>query len=103
VKTFLGIASGPGIGTATANRFAKEGFRVVLASRDAAKLDARAEHLKAKGYAVEIKAVDAGDLARDCRRHPRSGSAIWRHRVSTQLQCTLPPSKVSRPIPSCKI
>jgi short-subunit dehydrogenase len=63
VKTFLSIASGPGIGTATANRFAKEGFRVVLASRDPAKLDARAEHLKAKGYAVEIKAVDAGDLA----------------------------------------
>jgi NAD(P)-dependent dehydrogenase (short-subunit alcohol dehydrogenase family) len=30
MKTFLGIGSGPGIGLATAERFAREGFRIVL-------------------------------------------------------------------------
>lgn len=33
MKTYLLIGAGPGIGLATAKRFAKEGFRVVLASR----------------------------------------------------------------------
>jgi NAD(P)-dependent dehydrogenase (short-subunit alcohol dehydrogenase family) len=32
-KTFLSIASGPGIGLATARRFGREGYRVVLAAR----------------------------------------------------------------------
>jgi NAD(P)-dependent dehydrogenase (short-subunit alcohol dehydrogenase family) len=34
-KTFLSIASGPGIGLATARRFGREGYRVVLAARNA--------------------------------------------------------------------
>lgn len=63
MKTFLSIGSGAGIGTATADRFAREGFRLVLTSRSPANLAARAKHLKAKGYAVEVKAADAGDLA----------------------------------------
>jgi short-subunit dehydrogenase len=63
MKTFLSIGSGPGIGIATAERFAREGFRIVLTSRDTAKLSDRARRLKAGGYAVEVKAVDAGDLA----------------------------------------
>jgi short-subunit dehydrogenase len=63
MKTFLSIGSGPGIGIATAERFAREGFRIVLTSRDVAGLSERARHLEAKGYVVEVKAVDAGDLA----------------------------------------
>jgi short-subunit dehydrogenase len=63
MKTFLSIGSGPGIGIATAERFAREGFRIVLTSRDAARLSDHAHRLKAKGYTVEVKAVDAGDLA----------------------------------------
>lgn len=62
MKTFLSIGSGPGIGIATAERFAQEGFRVVLTSRDPAKLAERAKQLEAKGYAVEVRAVDAGNL-----------------------------------------
>ena len=35
MKTFLSIGAGPGMGFATADRFAKEGFQVVLAARSA--------------------------------------------------------------------
>lgn len=63
MKTFLSIGSGPGIGIATAERFAREGFRVVLTSRNQQGLQSRAEALRAKGYTVESDTVDAGDLA----------------------------------------
>lgn len=63
MKTFLSIGSGPGIGAATAERFAREGFRVILTSRDTAKLAERIEGFVAKGYQVEARMVDAGDLA----------------------------------------
>ena len=33
MSTFLSIGSGPGMGFATAERFAKEGFQVVLLTR----------------------------------------------------------------------
>ena len=62
MKTFLSIGSGPGIGTATAERFAQEGFRIVLTSRDQVKLHQRAQQLEGKGFAVETKTIDAGDL-----------------------------------------
>ncbi|MEG3159400.1 SDR family NAD(P)-dependent oxidoreductase [Sphingomonas sp. LB2R24] len=62
MKTFLSIGSGPGIGTATAECFGREGYRLVLTSRDVAKLDHRAAELSEKGYRVETRAVDAGDL-----------------------------------------
>ena len=63
MKTFLSIGSGPGIGAATAERFAREGYRIVLSSRSTEKLAERAGQLAAKGYQVETRAVDAGDLA----------------------------------------
>lgn len=62
MKTFLSIGSGPGMGQATAERFAKEGFRVILTSRDVTNLAARSADLRAQGYAVESKPVDAGKL-----------------------------------------
>lgn len=34
MKTFLSIGSGPGIGLDTAIRFAREGYRVILTSRN---------------------------------------------------------------------
>lgn len=61
MKTFLSIGAGPGMGLATAERFAREGFRVVLSSRDAAKAEELAAALRAKGHAAEARAVDAGD------------------------------------------
>lgn len=61
MKTYLIIGAGPGMGLATAERFAREGYRVVLGSRSLANAQALAEQLKAKGYNAEAKKVDAGD------------------------------------------
>src|SRR5262249_16702733 len=61
MKTFLGIGVGPGMGFATAERFAKEGFQVVLAARSAAKTQELAERLVKKGYKANARKVDASD------------------------------------------
>jgi len=61
MKTFLSIGSGPGMGLATAERFAKEGFVVVLSARNEAKTQELANQLKAKGHSVEPRTVDAGN------------------------------------------
>lgn len=61
MKTFLSIGSGPGMGFATAERFAKEGFRVVLSARDQVKAEDLARQLKAKGYEAEARSVDSGN------------------------------------------
>jgi short-subunit dehydrogenase len=61
MKTFLSIGAGPGMGFATAERFAKEGFEIVLAARNAAKTQLLADQLKAKGYKAEVRTVDASD------------------------------------------
>ena len=61
MKTFLSIGSGPGMSLATAERFAKEGFQVILSARDASKTQKLADDLKTKGHKVEARTVDAGD------------------------------------------
>jgi NAD(P)-dependent dehydrogenase (short-subunit alcohol dehydrogenase family) len=61
MSTFLSIGSGPGMGLATAERFAREGFQVVLSARSEGKVRDLAEQLKAKGHKVDIRTVDAGD------------------------------------------
>ena len=61
MKTFLSIGAGPGMGLATAERFAREGFRIVLSARNAGKTDALAGDLRAKGHTVETRTVEAGD------------------------------------------
>jgi len=61
MKTFLSIGTGPGMGLATAERFAKEGFRVVLSARNGAKTAHLADQLTAKAYKVDVRTVDAGD------------------------------------------
>lgn len=63
MKTFLSIGSGPGIGFATAERFAKEGFHVVLSARTAEKTQSLVAQLTAKGYSAEAKTVDAANPA----------------------------------------
>ena len=65
-KTFLSIASGPGIGLATARRFGCEGYRVVLAARNVERLQAAASKLRAEGIeatTVQVDAVDARSVA----------------------------------------
>lgn len=61
MKTFLSIGSGPGMGLATAERFAKEGFQVILSARNTAKLDELAAQLKAMGYNVDVRNVDTSE------------------------------------------
>jgi NAD(P)-dependent dehydrogenase (short-subunit alcohol dehydrogenase family) len=63
MKTFLSIGAGPGIGMATAERFAREGYQVVLAARTVEKVQELAQQLAAKGYSVSAAGVDAADPA----------------------------------------
>lgn len=60
-RTFLSIASGPGIGLATARRFGRQGYRVVLAARNVARLQADAATLRAEGIEATVVQVDASD------------------------------------------
>lgn len=62
MKTFLSIGSGPGIGIATAERFAKEDYRIVLTSRNLDNLSEQTVRLREAGYTVETAKADAGDL-----------------------------------------
>lgn len=61
MKTFLSIGSGPGIGFATAERFAREGFHVVLSARNLEGTRQLSDRLIAQGYSAEARAVDAGN------------------------------------------
>jgi NAD(P)-dependent dehydrogenase (short-subunit alcohol dehydrogenase family) len=59
VKTFLSIGSGPGMGYATAARFAREGFQIVLSARNPTNTRELADRLKAKGYRAEVRTVNS--------------------------------------------
>lgn len=61
MRTFLSIGAGPGMGFATAERFAREGFRMVLAARSLANTQRLAERLTKSGYQAHGRKVDAGD------------------------------------------
>ena len=63
MKTFLGIGAGPGMGLATAERFAREGFRVILSARNEAKTRELARRLTNKDHRVEVRRVDVGSPA----------------------------------------
>lgn len=58
MKIFLSIGSGPGMGFATAERFAKEGFQIILSARSVEKTQSLAAQLQAKGYKAEARSVD---------------------------------------------
>lgn len=61
MKIFLSIGTGPGMGLATAARFAREGYHVVLAARNEQKLEQMAATLRAQGHAASVAAVDVAD------------------------------------------
>lgn len=62
-KTLFVIGSGPGIGLATAQRFAREGYRIVLSSRSIKNLQAQALRLGDIGASVTLVEADAGKPA----------------------------------------
>ena len=63
MKTFLLIGAGPGNGLATAERFAREGFQIVLSARQGGKAEEMAKLLVGKGHQADARTVDAGDPA----------------------------------------
>lgn len=63
MKTFLSIGTGPGMGLATAQRFAREGFRVILSARNLDKTQALASRLESEGHKADVSLVDAADPA----------------------------------------
>lgn len=60
-KTFLSLGVGPGIGLATAARFAREGFSLVLTSRNPGRLEPALAPLRATGAKIVLEPVDAAD------------------------------------------
>lgn len=60
-QTFLSIASGPGIGLATARRFGRQGFRVVLAARNVERLHTAAARLRSEDIEATTVRVDASN------------------------------------------
>ena len=61
-KTIWVLGAGKGCGNHAAAKFGREGFRVVLMSRNAAHLTAYAEEFKAQGIEVYTAACDAADF-----------------------------------------
>ncbi|RQM50967.1 SDR family NAD(P)-dependent oxidoreductase [Paraburkholderia bannensis] len=61
MKTYLVIGAGPGIGLATAQKFAAEGYRVVLAARAESKLKDAITSLHEAGANISFATVDAAD------------------------------------------
>ena len=88
MKTFLGIGAGPGMGFATAERFAGEGFQVVLAARNASNTRELAGRLKSKGYKAETETVNASDPEGVARLIAHVEKRAWRdRRAALQRRC----------------
>jgi short-subunit dehydrogenase len=61
MTTIAIIGAGPGLGSAVARRFGREGFDVALVARDTARLDAQAGALAAEGVSARGFAADVHD------------------------------------------
>lgn len=62
-KTIVVVGAGRGLGNSIAERFAREGFRVVLIARRKNALDEYVAEFAAKGYEATGKAADVQDTA----------------------------------------
>lgn len=60
-KTIVVVGYGPGVSNAVAEKFGAEGFSVALVARNAERLAAGVEALKAKGVAAAAVPADASD------------------------------------------
>lgn len=94
MKTFPSIGSGPGMSFSTAARFAREGFQIVLSSRNCTNAKELADGLKRKGLRAEGRTVDSSDpesltsLIADVQR--RFGSVdVLHYNSATMRKATL--------------
>ncbi len=71
----VGVGASRGVGAAVARRFAREGHPVVIAGRNAEKLQATGAELKAAGATVAIEVGD-GSVAEDARRFVAAAQAL---------------------------
>ncbi len=71
----VGVGASRGVGAALARRFAREGHPVVIAGRNAEKLQATGAELKAAGATVAIEVGD-GSVAEDARRFVAAAQAL---------------------------
>lgn len=63
MKLFLSIGCGAGIGYATAERFAQEGYRIILTARNAERTNVLVERLITSGFEAEFRQLDASDCS----------------------------------------
>ncbi len=61
MNTLAIIGAGPGIGQAVARQFARQGFRVALVARNAAKLQSLQQELTEQGFEAHSYPADAAD------------------------------------------
>ncbi len=61
-KTIVIVGAGKGCGNHVARKFGKEGFRVILMSRNSEHLKQYKEEFKAQNIEVDTQAVDASDV-----------------------------------------
>lgn len=61
-KKIVVIGAGPGLGNAVARRFGREGFEVVLVSRDKKKLEGYKKEFELLRIPITVYAADAGDI-----------------------------------------
>ncbi|MCW3048433.1 MAG: family oxidoreductase [Solirubrobacterales bacterium] len=74
-RTIVVTGAGQGIGKAIALAFARDGARVVLAARTAAKLEAVADEVRAAGGEPVVVPTDVGDAAQVAALASRAGTA----------------------------
>lgn len=79
MKTYLVIGAGAGMSFATAEKFASQGYNIVLAARNYERLNILANRLKNKNYSVETAVVDSSnpsDVAALIQKYKSSLSVI---------------------------
>ena len=62
-KTMFVIGAGKGLGNSVAEKFAKEGFRIILMARNKARLQEYSNDFTGKGYEVYTQVADAADFS----------------------------------------
>lgn len=92
-KVVVVAGHGPGLGAALATRSAEEGARVVVAARNAERLDAAAEKMRADGYDVVAVATDVADPEACERLRDRALEAYGRVDALFVNAFTMPPMK----------